>query len=269
MSHITVTHSQPIPMPKHSKLLRRGSRYYLSSRVPKDLRSSYGKKEFIRKSLGTSDYREAVRQLHYEAFALDSEFAEKRRQLEAAEPPPTVHMIGDREAHEMVFRWLVEQEKLSDKWYFETGCKMDAVDTELILDNLRTDEAVYNGGGRHYRAEEADGDLDAFLKSTGLECPKESPAYQKLLPLFTKARLENVRRNIARVSHQTVTAREPLFRDVFAHTEIPGRHSVTVGDMVTRFLKAPHYLLCKAGPTSSVYLTLRRGSATDSGEFPR
>jgi hypothetical protein len=32
-------------MPKHSGLLKRKGRYYLNSRVPKDLRSLYGKQE--------------------------------------------------------------------------------------------------------------------------------------------------------------------------------------------------------------------------------
>ena len=238
MSHTTVTHSQPIPMPKHSGLLKRNGRYYLNVRVPKELRSLYGKKDVIRKSLGTSDQREAISLVRYEAFKLDSEFAAKRREKESAKPLPIVRTLNDREAHEMVFQWFIKQEKLSENWYFETASKMDAVDSELVLDNLRTDEAVFNGGSKHYRAEDASGDLDAFLKSTGLDCPNDSPAYRKLLSLFTRARLENVRRNIARVTHQPVTAREQLFRDVFAHTELSStRKFVTVGEMIEHFLK--------------------------------
>jgi hypothetical protein len=224
-------------MPKHSGLLRRGNRYYLNFRVPKALRPLYGKSEFVRKSLGTSDPREAISLVRYEAFKLESEFKAKRREMETAEPPSTLRTLGDKEAHEMVFRWFIEQEKLSEEWWVATGCKMDEVDAESVLDNLRTDEVVYSGGSRHYRAEDAGGDLDAFLKSSGLECPKDSPAYQKLLSLFTKGRLENVHRNMARVSHQTVTAREPLFHDLFAHTEPPARQSITVGEMVERFVK--------------------------------
>jgi hypothetical protein len=205
MSHIIVTHSQPIPMPKHSKLLRRGSRYYLNVRVPKDLIPYYGKKEIIRKSLGTSDYREATSRVVFEAFKLDSEFKVKRRELEAAPPLPVIRTLSDHEAHDMVFGWFIEREKLSEDWYFETGCKMDEQEIDEALDNLRIDETVFNGGGKNYQGEDASGEVDMFLKAQGLDCPKDSPAYQKMLPLFTKARLENVRRNIARVSHQADT----------------------------------------------------------------
>jgi hypothetical protein len=221
MSHITDTHSQPIPMPKQSWLLRRGQRYYLNARVPKDLRSLYAHKEFIRKSLGTSDRHEAIGLVRYEAFKLDSEFAAKRREMENSQPPTTVHTISDREAHEMVFRWFIQQEKLSEQWYFENVAKMDEQEIEEVLDNLRTDEVVFSGGSKHYEAADARCDVDAFLKSSGLECPKDSPPYPKLVSLFTKARLENLHRNMARVTRQTVTGREPLLRDVFAHTELP------------------------------------------------
>jgi hypothetical protein len=64
--------------------------------------------------------------------------------METAQPPPTVRTISDREAHEMVFRWFIHQEKLSEQWYFETGCNMDEVDADSALDNLRTDEAVFS-----------------------------------------------------------------------------------------------------------------------------
>ncbi len=147
MSYITVTHSQPIPMPKHTGLLKRNGRYYLNVRVPKDLRSVYGM-EIIRKSLKTSGRREAINQLHYEAFALDSDFKAKRREMESAQPLPTVRTISDREAHEMVFGWFIQQETLSEQWYLETGCKMDEEGVGEALDNLRTDEAVFNGGSK-------------------------------------------------------------------------------------------------------------------------
>ena len=226
-------------MPKHSGLLQRKGRFYLNVRVPKDLRSLYGQKDIIRKSLDTSDPREAISRVRFEAYKLDSKFEAKRRELKSVESPPTIRTITDREAHEMVFRWFIQLEKTSEDWWDREGSTFDESDTELALDNLRTDEVVYSGGNKDYRADEATVDLDVFLKSTGIECPKDSPAYQKLLPFFTKARLENVRRTIARVSHQTVTAREPLFREIFAHTEPPaGRKPVTVGEMVTRFLKA-------------------------------
>jgi len=239
MTHIIVTQTRPIPMPRQSGLLERKGRFYLNMRVPKDLRSLYGKKEIIRKSLDTSDRGEAISRVRFEAFKLDSEFEAKRRELKNAQPPPAVLTIDDREAHALVCRWFIKQEKLSQDWWEKEGSKFEETDTEETLENLRTDEVVYSGGNKHYRAADGSGDLDSFLKSVGMDCPKGSPAYGKLTSLFTKARLENVRRTMARVTHQTVSSREPLFRDVFAHTEVrPVPQTVTVGKMVERFLKA-------------------------------
>jgi len=47
-------------VPKYPHLQKRGSRFFLRRKVPTDLRPSIGKRE-IRKALGTSDPREAVR----------------------------------------------------------------------------------------------------------------------------------------------------------------------------------------------------------------
>ncbi len=49
-------------MPRHTHLMRRGSRYYLNVKVPTDLRHVL-KKEIIRKSLGTSDYGTAIQRV--------------------------------------------------------------------------------------------------------------------------------------------------------------------------------------------------------------
>jgi hypothetical protein len=50
-------------MPRHTHLLRGGSQYYVNVRVPRDLRGVVGK-DIVRRSLHTSDPREAVRRVH-------------------------------------------------------------------------------------------------------------------------------------------------------------------------------------------------------------
>jgi len=172
MSHTTVTQSQPIPMPRHSGLLESKGRFHLNMRMPKELRSLYGKKEIIRKSFDTSDRSEAISRVRYEAFKLDAEFAERRRELKTAETPTAIREISDGDAHNIVFNWFINLEKLSQEW-----CdKLDEDSIEDVLDNLRTDEVVFSGGSKDYKGEEANTDLDSFLKSAGLECPKGSPA---------------------------------------------------------------------------------------------
>jgi hypothetical protein len=47
---------------RHPRLQKRGSRYFLRVKVPTDLRSAIGKRE-IRKALGTSEPREALKRV--------------------------------------------------------------------------------------------------------------------------------------------------------------------------------------------------------------
>jgi hypothetical protein len=65
MARQTDTLTQPIPMPRHTHLLRRGS-YYLNVKVPKDLHGVF-KKKIIREALNTSDRYEAVRSVRLES----------------------------------------------------------------------------------------------------------------------------------------------------------------------------------------------------------
>ena len=57
--------------------MRRGTRYYLRTRVPLDLIETIGRKE-IWKSLETGDHREAVRRYHLAKAELDQEFEQRR-----------------------------------------------------------------------------------------------------------------------------------------------------------------------------------------------
>ena len=54
-------------MAGHPRLQKRGSRYFLRVKVPTDLRLAIGKRE-IRKALGTSEPREALKRVR-KAFA--------------------------------------------------------------------------------------------------------------------------------------------------------------------------------------------------------
>jgi len=82
------------------------------------------------------------------------------------------------------------------------------------------------------REEDGSRDLDAFLKSEGLHCEKDSPAYQKLRDLFRLAVLENTQRTIDRVSGRGANSHRPLFSDVFAHTRLETR--ITLSELVKR-----------------------------------
>ena len=255
MSHNPDTQSRPLPMPRQSGLLCRKGRYYLNMRVPTALRSLYGKTEIIRKALGTSDRREAVSKGRFEAFKLDAEFEAKRRDMQNAErastPPPVLSELSDRAAHDIVLRFFVGLEKNAEEWCEDTRDISEEQRAEF-LDNLRIDECVYAGASGNFQHEDGGGDLKIFLKKEGIECPPESPAFQKLRPLFRKARVENLQRTIDRVTHNTVRVREPYFRDAFAHTVAPAtRQFVTLGAMLARFAQ----WLTDAGRTNGTHRT--------------
>jgi Domain of unknown function (DUF6538) len=80
VSHKTVTLTQPIPMPRHTHLLRRGSQYYVNVRVPTNLRGIL-KKDIIRRSLQTSGWREAVQRVRIESLRIHAEFEEARAKV--------------------------------------------------------------------------------------------------------------------------------------------------------------------------------------------
>ena len=60
-------------MPKHPRLQKRGSRYFLRVKVPTDLRPVIGKRE-IRKALGTSDPKEALKHVRKASAETDAMF---------------------------------------------------------------------------------------------------------------------------------------------------------------------------------------------------
>lgn len=242
-------------MPRQSGLLCRKGRYYLNMRVPTELRPLYGKKEFFRKALNTSDYHAAVSEVRFEAGRAEAEFAAKRRELKNAHraktPPPVVSELSDREAHEIVLRFFIGLEKESAEWCEDIrDCAEEK--RENVLENLRIEECVYAGTSKHYEPNDGGRDLANFLKREGIECPEDSPAFHKLRPLFRRARVENLGRAIDRVEGKTVRARESFFRDAFAHTVAPTqRQSVTLGAMLTRF----EQWLADAGRTKGTHRT--------------
>jgi hypothetical protein len=107
MAHQTGTLTQPIPMPRHTHLTRRGSRYYLNVKVPKEFRRML-KKELIRKSPKTSDPHEAARMVRFESLQLGAVFDWERAKLRGADvPSKQIRSISRQEAHDLVFRWFI------------------------------------------------------------------------------------------------------------------------------------------------------------------
>jgi hypothetical protein len=229
-------------MPRHTHLLRRGSRYYVNVKVPKDLRGVL-KKDIIRKALKTSDPREAARRVRLEALRVHTDFENERAKLRGRGKSPNgtklLCTVSDGEARSMALRWFAHLEELAEWWWSHQGIDLSEIDFEETLDSLRIDETALLGGGKHYLRDDGSHDLDAFLAGQKIDCPKNSAAYEKLRPLFRRARLENTRRIIDRLTNKAIEARDSLFRQTFAGSNVtvaPG--SATIGDLLHRFARA-------------------------------
>ena len=231
-------------MPRHTHLMLRGTRYYLNVKVPKDLRQHLG--EVYRKSLNTSDWKEAKKILHHEIGKLNELFEIERQKIIPPDNPVPAKKrqeISEREMHALVYRFFIQLEKDSENWWEERGRKLGEDELADVLDTLSIDEEVYRGGSPHYREDEGDStsELPHILEKEGLALDEESPSYKKLLTLFRRARLENVRRSMDRVSRSSVQARESFLQKVFAHTPIPQiqdeKETVTVGVLLDRYKK--------------------------------
>jgi hypothetical protein len=70
-------------VPRHPRLQKRGSRYFLRVKVPTEFRSAIGKRE-IRKALGTSDSREALTRVRKASAETDAMFEAQRGNVAAA-----------------------------------------------------------------------------------------------------------------------------------------------------------------------------------------
>lgn len=258
-------------MPRHTHLLRRASRYYVNVKVPKDLRDTL-KKDIIRKSLNTSDPREAVQRVRIESARIHDEFEKLRGKSRTdAAPPRDLSAISDNEAYNIVFRYFTRLEKVSEDWWTNEASKLEGEELGEALDNLRTDEVVLTGGSKHYQDEDGSFFLNSFLREQRMVCTPESPTYQKLRELFRRAELENTRRTIDRIERQTVTVHDPLFRDVFAHTQATrngGPSSVTVGDLLRRFAKAQSDAKRSAGTQMTYKIPARIVGEVLGGQTP-
>lgn len=227
-------------MPRHTHLLRRGSRYYVNVKVPKDLRGTL-KKDIIRKSLNTSDPREAVKRVRIESVLIHDEFEKLRGDSRTdTAPQRDLSAMSEHEAYSIVFRYFTGLEKMSEDWWATEAPKLEQEELAQALDNLRMDEVGLTGGSEHYQEEDGSFFLNSFLREQRMVCPPDSPIYQKLRELFRRAQLENTRRTMDRIEKHSTMVHDPLFRDVFAHTELTrnGASNSTIGMLLRRFAKA-------------------------------
>ena len=120
-----MVHAKPPEGMAQTGLFRRGNRYYFRLRVPPDLVSHYGRREF-KFSLGSTDRAECIRKVRIELARLEREFEDLRQQ----------HARNFR-LNELRQRRITHLDDVT----------MDAITTTWLQQNLAADDSLRSGGG--------------------------------------------------------------------------------------------------------------------------
>jgi hypothetical protein len=193
-------------VPRHTRLQKRGSRYFLRVRVPTDLRSVIGKRE-IRKALGTSDPREALRRVRRASVEADALFETDRVRT----APDASDRFPASEAD--LERLVLQAFHASEHPNLTTFLQTPEGDFEEILSGLRDDESVYRGGLSPVVLPSLQKKADELLAANGLTLNPSSDTYTRFLRLLIRADLENIQPERERYSSSPT---EPVFDRMFA-----------------------------------------------------
>lgn len=167
---------------RHPRLQKRGSRYFLRVKVPPDLRSAVGKRE-IRKALGTSEPREALKRVRQASAETDAMFEALRGKVTAtvAALAPASAVDLDRIVRQEFYEMEIQRlNRISEA---------DEHDAEDILEVLRVDEAVLAGGYNASTSSVAS-TADELLKKNRLYVEQNSPEYWRFVDKVLRAELE-------------------------------------------------------------------------------
>ena len=150
-------------MAKHPWLFDRNGRYYLRARIPADLVEVMGRRE-IKKSLKTSDLREARRRINVEAAELETQFADARRRDRRR---PATHMT-EAEVRELVVGWFYDEERdaARRRWTETDEQPFDPVE---IAETFDYDETVLTSPDDTNRLAAVQGVADSLLKERHLQ----------------------------------------------------------------------------------------------------
>lgn len=223
-------------MPRQQGLLRRGSRYFTNFKVPKDLRQAMGK-EHIRLALGTSDYREASQRIAYQRARWMATFEEKRRLLAPApaKAKRPLFTVSDADAFAFGCKNLIRREAVFRDWQEEKGRFLEPHELERVIENVGIEANALAGVGP-YAPDDGRWALKRFLEQEGIDCPADSPAFAKLLPMFRRSEAEHAHRRLEQLEGRPALPFDVAFRDIAAHTAPPAAsEQFTIGCLLERF----------------------------------
>lgn len=191
--------------------------------------------------------------MRFESFQLDAHFERLRTKIRALNlPPKQLPNLSSREGHILVTDWFIERERDAERWWVTEGQNLGEEEVDEARYNLRIDEGALTGGSRLNEPDYSVRALNELLTERGLAI-SDADLRQEILSLFHRARLENVRRSLARIDGRASVASDPSFNDAFAHTERRERREfITVSDLLDRFKEA-NVKANRAGATIRTY----------------
>lgn len=230
-----MSHQELQKVSGHTRLYRRGNRYYLRAKVPVDLQTSLKRKE-VKHALKTSDYREALRIVKFESIKVDAIFDEARQKLH--ERAKHVEKLSEAQALQLITRWFLNIEQKSEDWYDSQFERLSDHDKQDILENLRLDESIYSGANKAYSGNGGDGkiELQSILCKNGVSIEAGTPLFERMSALVRKARVENTRRNMERLIGDVPREHdERVWQHITQVTEhAPKTTAITLGEMLER-----------------------------------
>lgn len=179
-------------MPRHTRLMRRGSRYYVNAKVPKDVAPILGK-HLIRYSLGTSDHRDALSRVRLESAKIDARFAEARRLATAGRATK----LTDTEVEQIVLLWFSRCELTYQD--SEVGASSRLGRDEVLVE-LNTDDAVLSDPNDPNTLAAVQAEVRALMAANDLALPEDGRPYRVLGELVRRGMLEATRRSADRLT---------------------------------------------------------------------
>ena len=229
-------------MPKHPRLIRRGSRYSLRAKVPDELRAILGKREIWR-SLETADHKQALDRVRVASVEVDAEFAAARRKL-AGRSATAIDAQTDAELHQLVLDWFGDRQRVA-LGRFDTPSS-DTVDRDEVIATLREDEARLADRIEAEDMRSAQHLAHKLLSERSIVLGEpDGRQYWLVVRLVHRALLEETRRALGRYDGRLEETRHELFRGATgapdglpAPAAARGLH-LTLGQLIERFQSDP------------------------------
>jgi integrase len=231
-------------MRRNSWLFCRNGRYYLRARVPQDIITVVGKRE-IKRSLHTSDRKEALERLAAEAAEVSELFAAARRKLKA-EVERRAPDLTDSEAKRLAYLWFrrIERDSVEDAFRqpevnvaaledarYELGMLLSAEEEIVVpLVQQAVDAVLIEAGFPSKPVPPRPGPIQPAIKRRVPDVDKTSAAYEELCERVRRGMIENVRRQQQRLQGQAATTVDPAF-------SAEAVKSVAAGPMLSRVLE--------------------------------